>query len=90
MNAAEAAAAAKAAEDKAAAPAPSGPRDNLATIKGVDPYTAQRLGERGITTFAQVAALSDSEIADIETEFGIPGRFRRFSWVYQAQNLADE
>ena len=75
---------------KAAAPAPSGPRDNLAAIKGVDPYTAQRLADRGIATFDQVASLSEAEIADIEAEFGIPGRFRRFSWVYQARNLANE
>ena len=88
MNAAEAAEAAEAkAAEAAAAPAA---RDNLATIRGVDPYTAQRLNERGITSFAQVAALSDDEVAAIEDEFDLPGNFDRFSWRYQAQQLADE
>ena len=89
MNQAEAAAAA---EEKAAAPAPVGDtkRDNLAAIRGVDPYTAQRLAERGITSFEAVAALSDDDVAAIEEEFGIPGNFGRFSWRYQAQQLAEE
>lgn len=89
MNQAEAAAAA---EEKAAAPAPAGDgkRDNLAAIKGMDPYTAQRLAERGITSFEAVAALSDDDVAAIEEEFGIPGNFGRFSWRYQAQQLAEE
>jgi len=86
MNAAEAAAAAEA----KAAPAPSGRNDNLAAIRGVDPYTAQRLSERGITSYAQVAALSDDEVAEIEDAFDLPGNFGRFSWRYQAQQLADE
>ncbi len=89
MNQAEAEAAAEA-KTAAPAPAPGGKRDNLAAIRGVDPYTAQRLTERGITTFAAVAALTDDEVAAIEEEFGIPGNFGRFSWRYQAQQLADE
>ncbi|MEM7287418.1 MAG: 50S ribosomal protein L21, partial [Actinomycetota bacterium] len=87
MNQAEAAAAA---EEKAAAPAAGGKRDNLAAIRGMDPYTAQRLNERGITSFEAVAALSDDEVAAIEEEFGIPGNFGRFSWRYQAEQLAAE
>ncbi len=86
MNAAEAAAAAAA---KADAPS-GGPRDKLATIRGMDPYTAGRLNERGIDTFEDVAALSDAQVAEIEGEFEIPGSFERYSWRYQARHLADD
>ncbi len=86
MNAAEAAAAAEAKE----APKPGAAKDNLSAIKGVDPYTAQRLNERGITSYAQVAALTDDEVSEIEDAFDLPGNFERFSWRYQAQQLADE
>ena len=88
MNQAEAAEATAAKEAAAAAPPPRG--DNLASIRGVDPYTAQRLKERGITTFAEVAALTDDEVASIESDFGLPGNFGRFSWRYQAAQLAAE
>ncbi len=86
MNRAEAAAAA--AEPETQQPART-PRDNLSLIKGTDPYTVQRLNARGITSFAQLAALSDEEVAEIEAEFDIPGRFRRYNWRYQARQLAE-
>ena len=55
---------------------------------GLDPYSAQRLVERGITTFVQIARLTDADVAAIEEEFDLPGCFNRFSWRYQAEQLA--
>ena len=66
----------------------TGTPDNLSLIMGLDPYSAQRLVERGITTFVQVARLTDADVAAIEEEFDLPGCFNRFSWRYQAEQLA--
>ena len=68
---------------------PSTP-DNLSLIRGMDPYTIQRLNDRGIISYVQISALSNDEIAVIEEEFDIPGCFNRFSWRYQAQQLMNE
>jgi large subunit ribosomal protein L21 len=46
--------------------APAGEPDNLTKIKGIGPVAAGQLAEQGITTFAQVAALSDADIATID------------------------
>mgnify|MGYP001467356842 CR=1 FL=1 len=68
---------------------PSTP-DNLSLIRGMDPYTIQRLNDRGIISYVQISALSNDEITVIEEEFDIPGCFNRFSWRYQAQQLMNE
>ncbi len=65
-------------------------RDNLALIKGLDPYSVTRLNDQGIVNFAQFAALTDKEVADIEEAYDLPGCFNRFSWRYQAQQLHQE
>ena len=46
--------------------APSGEADKLTTIKGIGPVAEKDLNEQGITTFAQIAALTDDEIARID------------------------
>jgi len=62
-------------------------RDNLALIRGLDPYSVTRLNNQGIINFSQFAALTDKEVLDIEQEYDLPGCFNRFSWRYQAQQL---
>tara|TARA_B100000945_G_scaffold272831_1_gene235487 strand:+ start:457 stop:906 length:450 start_codon:yes stop_codon:yes gene_type:complete len=61
--------------------------ENLSQIKGLDPISIMRLNDRGIIAFIQVAKLTDSEVAEIEKEFDLPGCFNRYSWRYQAQQL---
>ena len=68
----------------------TGKPDNLSLIRGLDPYSAQRLNERGITRFVQVARLTDAEVAAIEEDYDLPGCFNRFSWRYQADQLSQE
>lgn len=46
--------------------APKGEPDDLTTIKGIGPVAAGQLNEQGITTFAQIAKLSDKDIARID------------------------
>ena len=65
-------------------------RDNLALIRGLDPYSVTRLNDQGIVNFAQFAALTDIEVAGIEEAYDLPGCFNRFSWRYQAQQLHQE
>ena len=65
-------------------------RDNLALIRGLDPYSVTRLNDQGIVNFAQFAALTDKEVAGIEEAYDLPGCFNRFSWQYQAQQLMTE
>jgi len=64
--------------------------DNLSMIRGMDPYTIQRLKEKEIISYIQIVRLTSSEVSAIEEEFDIPGCFNRFSWQYQAQQLMSE
>jgi predicted flap endonuclease-1-like 5' DNA nuclease len=61
--------------------------DNLSMIRGMDPYTIQRLKEKEIISYSQIVRLTSNEVSAIEEEFDIPGCFNRFSWQYQAQQL---
>ncbi|MGB7287945.1 MAG: 50S ribosomal protein L21 [Salaquimonas sp.] len=46
--------------------APAGEPDDLTKIKGIGPVAKGQLYEQGITTFAQVAALSDADVQRID------------------------
>ncbi|MCG7518318.1 50S ribosomal protein L21 [Ruegeria sp. Ofav3-42] len=71
---------AKKAEAKAEAPAAAA--DDLTALNGVGPAAAKKLAEAGIESFAALAALSDEQIAAIETVKVKP------EWVEQAKDLA--
>jgi large subunit ribosomal protein L21 len=75
---------------EAAAPlftAPAGEPDDLTTIKGIGPVAAGQLAEQGITTFAQIAALSDEDVARIDAN--MPFSADQISdWREQAKELA--
>ncbi|MBW4330965.1 hypothetical protein KY084_08775 [Stakelama sp. CBK3Z-3] len=69
------------------APAPAG--DTLTTLKGVGPKVAAKLNELGITSFAELAALSPEQAAAIDAEMGnFKGRMARDRWQEQAALLA--
>ena len=79
---------AKAAE-AAAAPlfkAPKGEPDDLTVIKGIGPVAAKDLAEQGIITFAQLAKLSDKDVAKIDEH--MPFSAEQISdWREQAKEL---
>jgi len=81
--------AALAAETKAAPlfKAPKGEPDDLAVIKGIGPVAAEQLKEQGITTFAQVAKLSDKDIEKIDANMPFSAEQIR-DWREQAKELA--
>ena len=67
--------------------APAGEPDDLTTIKGIGPVAAGQLKEQGITTFAQIAAFTDADIAKIDE--AMPFRADQIGdWREQAKALA--
>lgn len=46
--------------------APKGKNDKLTDIKGIGPVAEKQLNEQGITTFAQIAALTKAEIEKVD------------------------
>lgn len=68
--------------------APEGPADDLKLILGIGPGLERALNAIGITTWAQVARLTEAQIAAVEGELGFRGRVRRDNWLQQAEVLA--
>ena len=67
--------------------AATGEGDELTRIKGIGPVAAKDLNAEGITTFAQIAALTDDEIARIDEH--MPFSAAQISdWRDQAKDLA--
>ncbi|HZU62674.1 MAG TPA: hypothetical protein VFF98_03240 [Novosphingobium sp.] len=63
--------------------------DDLSRLKGVGPKLKARLAELGVTSFAQIAAWQDADIAAIDAQLGsFAGRATRDQWVAQASFLA--
>lgn len=86
----EAAAPSPAVEERAPVIAPdSKPEpDELQRIRGIGPAIAGKLYARGITSFAQMAALDDAAIAELDSTLDLKGRIERDDWVGQAASLA--
>jgi len=87
---------AKAAAKKEAAPAataaplftaPAGDADDLVVIKGIGPVAAKDLIAQGITTFAQIAALTDAEVETIDANMPFSADQIK-DWREQAKELA--
>ena len=65
-------------------------RDDLKMISGIGPKLEQVLNRLGVSTYAQIAAWTEAEIARIEEHFGFPGRIGRDGWVAQATKFLNE
>ncbi|GAA0438541.1 MULTISPECIES: helix-hairpin-helix domain-containing protein [Sphingomonas] len=73
----------------AAAPVPATAASDLTTLKGLGPKVAAQLAEMGITSIADLAALSPAEADRIDASLGtFQGRMARDRWVEQAHLLA--
>lgn len=69
----------------AAAPA----ADDLTRMKGVGPRLGEKLNSVGITSFAQLAALTPEEAEALDARLGdFQGRIHRDRWIEQASFLA--
>lgn len=73
-----------------AAPEPATAADDLTRIKGLGPKLATVLTQLGVTTFAQIAAWTDADLARIDDQLppAFKGRPARDKWVEQARFLA--
>jgi predicted flap endonuclease-1-like 5' DNA nuclease len=62
--------------------------DDLSRIKGVGPKLVTLLHGLGVTSFAQIAAWDEAEIARIDAQLGaFAGRIERDNWIEQARLL---
>ena len=67
--------------------APEGEGDDLTQIKGIGPVAMGQLNEQGVTTFAQIAALSDDDVKRIDE--AMPFSAEQISdWRSQAAEIA--
>lgn len=62
--------------------------DDLKEITGVGPALEKKLHEAGITSYAQIAAWSEEDIAGYEETLSLGGRVERDDWVAQATELS--
>ena len=64
--------------------------DDLTAIKGLGKVKAAKLVASGITSYAQVAAWTDDDIAEVGLAVNTsPGQIKREDWVGQAKALAE-
>ncbi len=88
-----AAPAAKPAAKKAAPKAeavPAAAADDLKKLSGVGPALEKKLLAAGVTSFAQIAAWTEEDIAAFDEKLSFKGRIEREGWVEQAKALAAE
>lgn len=71
-------------------PAPAASNaDDLSRIKGLGPKLQALLPTLGITTYAQIAALTEADLAELDGKLGaFAGRPAKDNWVEQARFLA--
>ena len=85
------AAAPKADTPKAEAPAPQDAdvapagADDLKELSGVGPALEKKLHAAGVTSFAQVAAWTEEDVADMNEKLSFKGRIEREGWIEQAK-----
>jgi large subunit ribosomal protein L21 len=67
----------------------AGATDDLTLIGGLGPKLKERLGEAGITSLTQLAALGDDEVEKLDAELDLKGRIAREDWVGQAKQILE-
>ena len=70
----------------AKAEAPAG-GDDLKKLSGVGPALEKKLFEAGVTTFAQIAAWTEADVAEMDEKLSFKGRIEREGWIAQAKEL---
>ena len=75
---------------KAAPAAATSDGDDLTQLSGVGPALLKKLNAVGVTTFAQIAAWTDTDVADFDDKLSFKGRIKREGWIEQAKELASK
>lgn len=81
-------AAPKKADAPKAAPKAAAGADDLKQLSGVGPALEKKLHAAGVTTFAQVAAWTEADVAAMDEQLSFKGRIEREGWIAQAAELA--
>ena len=77
-----------AAPNAKAAPAAAS-ADDLKQLSGVGPALEKKLHAAGVTSFAQIAAWTDADVAAMDEQLSFKGRIEREGWIAQAKELAN-
>ncbi|WP_171129455.1 MULTISPECIES: 50S ribosomal protein L21 [unclassified Ruegeria] len=77
----------KATKAEAPAAAEAG-ADDLKKLSGVGPALEKKLLDAGVTTFAQIAAWTEEDVAAMDEKLSFKGRIEREGWIEQAKELA--
>ncbi len=65
-----------------------GATDDLKLLSGVGPALEKKLNAEGVTSFAQIAAWTKADVADMDEKLSFKGRIEREDWIAQAKKLA--
>jgi small subunit ribosomal protein S2 len=65
--------------------APRGAPDDLAKLQGLGPQIVKKLNEHGIFHYWQIAAMTDADVAKVDSDLKFSGRIARDGWVAQAR-----
>ncbi|SHJ22314.1 50S ribosomal protein L21 [Wenxinia saemankumensis] len=67
---------------------PAASSDDLKKLSGVGPAIEKKLHAAGVTSYAQIAAWTEADIAQMDEQLNFKGRIEREGWVEQAKDLA--
>ena len=62
--------------------------DDLKKLTGVGPALEKKLNSSGITSYAQIAAWTNEDVAAINEQLSFNGKIEREGWINQARELA--
>jgi large subunit ribosomal protein L21 len=65
----------------------AGAADDLKKLSGVGPALEKKLHAASVTTFAQIAAWTEEDIAAMDEKLSFKGRIEREGWVDQAKDI---
>ena len=68
----------------------AGASDDLTRLVGIGPKLSVALAERGVIRFAQIAAWTEADLAEVDKALDLQGRAVRDAWVAQARRFAAE
>ncbi len=63
--------------------------DDLTVLVGIGPTLAGKLGDLGVTTFADIAAWTEADVERFDKQLKLLGRISRDAWIDQARQLAE-
>ncbi|NEU11659.1 30S ribosomal protein S2 [Methylobacterium sp. BTF04] len=69
--------------------APRGAPDDLSKLHGAGPQIVQKLNEAGIYHYWQLIAMSEADVAKVDSDLKLNGRIGRDGWIEQARGFAE-